>query len=71
MKAELMYQGPDGREGFKHGEKYTLVYEVEEETNFIVLGAGTKQVVYRNWNDFHAEWQVVAIIDATAKLKGK
>ncbi len=71
MKANLIYRGPDGRKGFENGKTYTLAYEVESETGFIVLDAGGKQVVYRDWNDFHSEWQVVEVLDAPAPRKGK
>lgn len=71
MKADLIYRGPDGRKGFENARKYTLEYNVEEETGFIVLDAGGKQVVYRDWNDFHSEWQVVDVIDAKAGRKAK
>jgi hypothetical protein len=63
MKADLIYRGPDGRKGFQSGKKYSLVYSTEPESGFIVLEAGGKQVVYRDWNDFHSEWEVVSIIE--------
>ncbi len=65
MKANLIYRGPNGRKGFESGKNYTLAYDVEAETGFIVLEAGGKQVVYRDWNDFHLEWQVVEVLDAS------
>jgi hypothetical protein len=64
MKANLIYRGPDGRKGFESGKNYTLAYDMEADTGFIVLDAGGKQVVYRDWNDFHSEWQVVEVLDA-------
>ncbi len=71
MKADLIYRGPDGRKGFQNARQYTLEYGVEEGTGFIVLEAGDKQVVYRDWNDFHSEWQVVDVIDAQTRPKYK
>jgi len=71
MKANLIYRGPDGRKGFENGKTYTLAYEVESETGFIVLDAGGKQVVYRDWNDFHSEWQVLEVLDSPGPRKEK
>ncbi len=71
MRADLIYRGPNGRKGFENAKQYTLEYDVEEETGFIVLEAGDKQVVYRDWNDFHSEWQVVDVIDGKARRKAK
>jgi hypothetical protein len=70
MKANLIYRGPDGRKGFESGKNYTLAYDTEADTGFIVLEAGGKQVVYRDWNDFHSEWQVVEVLDAGTTRKG-
>ncbi len=71
MKANLIYRGPDGRKGFVSGKSYTLAYDTEADTGFIVLDAGGKQVVYRDWNDFHSEWQVVEVLDAGTARKAE
>jgi hypothetical protein len=63
MKANLIYRGPDGRKDSK-AQKLHAGYDVETETGFIVLEAGGKQVVYRDWNDFHSRVAGVEVLDA-------